>query len=45
MGMSAVYDQVGAIEGGCEKSLVALEFQLVRHHSDQRSPACHPRIR
>ena len=31
MGMAAVHDQRGAVEGGGEESLVALEFQFVRH--------------
>ena len=30
--MAAVHDEVGAIEGGREELLVALEFQFVRHH-------------
>ena len=25
-------DQIGAVEGGVKELLVALEFQLVRHH-------------
>ena len=28
-----MHDQVGAIEGGVEELLVALEFQFVRHHA------------
>ncbi len=32
-GMSAMHDQVDAIEGGCEEFLVALEFQFIRHHA------------
>ena len=28
-----MHDQVGAVEGGSEKSLVALEFQFIRHHA------------
>jgi len=31
MGMSAVHDQVGPVEGGCEKSLVTFKFQFLRH--------------
>ena len=33
IGIAAMHDQVGAIEGGGEKLLVALEFQFVRHHA------------
>ena len=29
-----MHDQLGAIEGGVEELLVALEFQFVRHHAD-----------
>src|ERR1041385_3861058 len=32
MGVPAVHDQCGAVEGGGEETLVALELQLVRHH-------------
>ena len=28
-----MHDQVGAVEGGGEELLVALEFQFVRHHA------------
>ena len=33
VGIAAVHDQVGAIEGGGEELLVALELQFVRHHA------------
>ena len=28
-----MHDQVGMVEGSSEKSLVALEFQFIRHHA------------
>ena len=31
MRMAAVHDQIGAVERGIEESLVAFEFQRVRH--------------
>src|SRR5437899_2978619 len=31
--ISAMHDQIGAIEGGCEEFLVALEFQFIRHRA------------
>ena len=33
MGIAAMHDQVGRIEGGREEPLVTLEFQLGRHHA------------
>src|SRR3982074_1701235 len=33
MGIAPVHDQVGTIEGGAEKLVVALELQFIRHHA------------